>query len=263
MWHCRRRCRIWPRSSSSTTTPPSTARPRSASACSSGGRRRSTRLHVDAQCVMTPERKAIAFWLAVGTAGFSLVPWYALEGSLFSTDWIRGYAGKEAAPALVQGLRHGRIWLLPLGSLLLAGLALLSPRFERALRARGLLALGAAGFLYLLLEGFAIGPRGWSFTTLGAALGPLAGGQDGMGLGALLVAAAFAMLFALGLAERGLFAGDGFIAACVVAIAVLTATFIFFPVLRILSSALRDSLGGWSASAFFGRLLTAKVWGLG
>ena len=72
---------------------------------------------------MTPERKAIAFWLAVGTVGFSLVPWYALEGSLFSTDWIRDYAGKEAAPALVQGLRHGRIWLLPLGSLLLAGLA--------------------------------------------------------------------------------------------------------------------------------------------
>src|SRR5438552_18590369 len=154
---------------------------------------------------MTPERKAIAFWLAVGTVGFSLVPWYALEGSLFSTDWIRDYAGKE--PALVQGLRHGRIWLLPLGSLLLAGLALLSLRFERALRARGLLALGAAGFLYLLLEGFAIGPRGWSFATLGAALGPLAGGQDGMGLGALLVVGAFAMLFALGLAERGLFAG--------------------------------------------------------
>src|SRR5437588_8717567 len=212
---------------------------------------------------MTPERKAIAFWLAVGTVGFSLVPWYALEGSLFSTDWIRDYAGKEAAPALVQGLRHGRIWLLPLGSLLLAGLALLSPRFERALRARGLLALGAAGFLYFVLQSFAIGPRGWSFATLGEVLGPLAGGQYGMGLGALLVVAAFAMLFALGLAERGLFAGDGVIAACVVACAVLTATFIFFPVLRILSSALRDGLGAWSASAFFGRLLTAKVWGLG
>src|SRR5437667_12249 len=92
---------------------------------------------------MTPERKAIAFWLAVGTAGFLLVPWYALEGSLFSTDWIRDYAGKEAAPALVQGLRHGRIWLLPLGSLLLAGLALLSPRFERPSgRPRRLVCLG-------------------------------------------------------------------------------------------------------------------------
>lgn len=212
---------------------------------------------------MSPERKATAFWLAVGAAGFLLVPWYALEGSLFSTGWLRAYAGREAAPALLQGLRYERIWLLPLGGLLLAGLALLSPRLGRAARARGLLALGAAGFIYLLLQGFAIGPRGWTLATLGDALGPLASGQYGMGLGAFLVAAAFAMLFALGLAGRGLFAGDGFIAACVVAIAVLTATFIFFPVLRILASAFQDDAGAWSPSAFFGRLLTAKVWGLG
>jgi iron(III) transport system permease protein len=212
---------------------------------------------------MTPKRNAIAFWLAIGAAGFVLVPWYALEVSLFSTGWIRDYAGKEAAPALVQWLRHGRIWLLPLGGLLLGGLALLSSRVDRALRARGLLALGAAGFLYFLLQGFAIGPRGWSFATLAEALGPLAAAQQGMGLGAFLVATAFAMLFALGLAERGLFAGDRFIAGCVVAIALLAATFTFFPVLRILASAFQDDAGAWSPSAFFGRLLTAKVWGLG
>ncbi|MDQ2962259.1 MAG: iron ABC transporter permease [Pseudomonadota bacterium] len=212
---------------------------------------------------MIAERKAIAFWLAVGAAGFLLVPWYALEVSVFSTGWLRDYPGKGAAPALVQALRHGRIWLLPLGGLLLAGVALLSPRFDRAVRARGLLALGGAGFIYFVLQGFAIGPRTWSFATLGEALGPLGVGQYGMGLGAFLVATAFAMVFALGLAGRGLFAGDGFIAACVVAIAVLTATFTFFPVLRILSSALQDDAGAWSLSALFGRLLTAKIWGLG
>src|SRR5207247_610019 len=46
-------------------------------------------------------------------------------------------------------------------------------------------------------------------------------------------------------------------------IAVLTATFIFFPVVRILASAFQDGAGAWSASAFFGRFLTAKVWGFG
>ena len=31
---------------------------------------------------MTRERKAIAFWLAVGVVGFFCVPWYALQGSV-------------------------------------------------------------------------------------------------------------------------------------------------------------------------------------
>ena len=45
------------------------------------------------------------------------------------------------------------------------------------------------------------------------------------------------MLFALGLAERGYFKGDAFVAGSVVAIAVLVPIFTFFPVLTILISA--------------------------
>ena len=212
---------------------------------------------------MSAERKAIAFWLALGAAGFLVVPWYTLEGSLFSTGWLSDYAGKEAAPALLQILLHGRGWLLPAGLLLLPGCALMLPRIEATLRARSLLALGAAGFAYVVAEGFAIGAQGWSFDLPAALFGPLATGQSGIGLGAVLVGTAFAMLFALGLAERGYFAGDGFIAAMVVTVVTLTALFTFYPVLRILSSAFQNDSGAWSAAALLGRIFTVKIWGLG
>ena len=85
------------------------------------------------------------------------------------------------------------------------------------------------------------------------AWGPLATGQFGMGLGAALVLSAFAMLFALGLAERGYFNGDAFIAGSVVAILASTAIFTFYPVFNIMVSAFQDDSGGFSASAFIGR----------
>jgi len=74
---------------------------------------------------------------------------------------------------------------------------------------------------------------------------------------------AFAMLFALGLAERGNFNGDGFIAGCIVAILASTAIFTFFPVLNILVSAFEDDGGAFSITAFLGRFTQQKVWGLG
>ena len=212
---------------------------------------------------MSAERKAIVFWLAVGAAGFLVAPWYALDASLFSTGWLSAYTDKEAAPALLQIVRHGRVWLLPLGLLLIACGALLGARLQRMTRANGLLVLGAAGFAYVLAQGFVIGPQGWSFEAPRELFGPLATGQYGIGLGAVLVGTAFAMLFALGLSARGNFAGDGFIAGMVVAVAVLTALFTFYPVFRILSSAFQSDGGDWSAASFVGRMFTTKVWGLG
>ena len=212
---------------------------------------------------MSGDRRAIVFWLAVGAAGFLVVPWYALDASLFSAGWLSAYTDKEAAPALLQILRHGRVWLLAPGLLLIAAGVLLGARPRRMARANGLLVLGAAGFAYVLAQGFVIGPQGWTFETPRELFGPLATGQYGIGLGAVLVATAFAMLFALGLSARGNFGGDGFIAGMIVAVAVLTALFTFYPVFRILSSALQNDAGDWSAASFFGRMFTTKVWGLG
>jgi hypothetical protein len=70
-----------------------------------------------------------------------------------------------------------------------------------------------------------------------------------MGLGASLVLASFAMLFALGLAGFGYFKGDPFVAGSVVAVTTLVAVFTFFPVARVLISALQDAGGAFSLSA--------------
>jgi iron(III) transport system permease protein len=153
------------------------------------------------------------------------------------------------------------MWLLPLGLVLAAFTPLLRPTVARRNRANGLIALGAIGFLYLALQGFAIGPRGVVFESL-SRLPALAIGQYGIGLGATLTATAFAMLFSVGLAERGFFKGDAFVAGSVVAVALLVTTFTFFPVVKILVQAVQDNDGAFSITAFFNRLFTEKVWGL-
>ena len=212
---------------------------------------------------MTGSRRPVLFWLAVGAAGFLLVPWYALQGRVFALGWVPHLATKEAASALLQVFLHGKWWLAPLGALLVAGAALAVLATDRTARANALIAVGAAGFLYLLLQGFAIGPTGWYFESLAATLPALPRGQLGMGLGAALVVTSFGMLFALGLAGRGYFKGDPFVAASVVTVAALVAVFTFFPVIRILISALQDNAGAFSLEALPGRLFVEKIWGLG
>ncbi len=212
---------------------------------------------------MTSPCRSVYLWLAVGAAGFLLVPWYALQGSVFALGWVPHAATKEAAPALLQIFLHGKWWLAPLGALLVAGAALAVLAPDRTARANALIAIGAAGFLYLLLQGFAIGPTGWYFESLAAALPALPRGQFGMGLGAALVVTSFGMLFALGLAGRGYFKGDPFVAASVVTVSALVAVFTFFPVIRILISGLQDNAGAFSLAALPGRLFVEKIWGLG
>jgi iron(III) transport system permease protein len=206
-------------------------------------------------------RRTLLLWLAIGAAGFLLVPWYSVQDSLLGIGWIKDFTAKDNAPALLQALMHGRVWLLPLGLVLAAFTPLLRPAVARRNRADGLIALGAIGFLYLALQGFAIGPRGVVFESL-SRLSALAIGQYGIGLGATLTATAFAMLFSVGLAERGFFKGDAFVAGSVVAVALLVTTFTFFPVVKILVQAVQDNDGAFSITAFLNRLFTEKVWGL-
>ncbi|HEY3180198.1 MAG TPA: iron ABC transporter permease [Casimicrobiaceae bacterium] len=210
---------------------------------------------------MNAVRRTLLLWLAVGAAGFLVVPWYAVQDSLLGVGWLKDFTAKDNAPALLQALMHGRIWLVPLGLLLAAFIPLLRPAIARRSRANGLIALGAAGFLYLAFQGFAIGARGVVFESL-SGLPALAVGQYGIGLGATLTGTAFAMLFAAGLAEKGFFKGDAFVAGSVVAVTVLVTTFTFFPVLKILVQAVQDNDGAFSLAAFFNRLFTEKVWGL-
>jgi iron(III) transport system permease protein len=212
---------------------------------------------------MRNPRRPVLFWLIVGAIGFMAAPWYALRDNVFALGWAGHFGDSDSAPALVQAIAHGRLWLAPPGLLLVAGAALHASRFDRRTCANVLIVIGALGSLCVFTQGFAIGPSGWHGDLLRATLPGLAIGQSGMGLGALLVVTSFGMLFALGLAGRGHFKGDGFVAASVVGVVVLVAVFTFFPVSRVLVSALQDNDGAFAFAALPDRLFTERIWGLG
>ena len=188
-------------------------------------------------------RRWALVWSVVGVAALALLPWYAIP----------------------DGVGIGRIWLLAPGVALLASLAAVlldvqsrlarrgpgsatprraDHRDDRATLGRRLLLLGGAGFVYIVVQGFAIDH------------------QPGMGLGAALVSTSLLMLFALGLAARGFFKGDAFVAGAVVVVAVLVGLFTFYPVARILLSAVQGSDGALSMRALVERLFAAKIWRL-
>lgn len=212
---------------------------------------------------MNRDQRALLAWIALGLAGFLLVPWYALQDNVFALAWITQYTAKDDAPALLQAVLHHRAWLFPVGALLTVAALVAAAGVEARSRSRAMIALGLAGFAYCFAQGFAIGPTGWSYDILRDMFGPLPTGQYGMGLGALCVVTAFVMLVALGLAGLGFFRGDAFVAGAVLGIGVLVAVFTFFPVLRILVSSIEDSSGAFAPSTFGTRLFTEKVWGLG
>jgi len=183
-------------------------------------------------------------WLAAGAAGFVIVPWYALPGFVLTLSWVLDLAAKSNASALIQALSFGRWWLLALGGLLVLAACVVALGRGRSWRGNALVALGGSGLASLLGQGFLID-------------------QPGMGAGAALVAAAFAYVLATGLAERGYFKGDTFVAASVVGITLLVAIFTFYPVVTILLQAFVGTDGHLSLPDFVARASTAKVWGLG
>src|SRR5205823_14514874 len=50
-------------------------------------------------------QRTLLLWLAVGFAGFVLVPWYSVQDSLLGISWIRDFTAKDNAPAILQSLR--------------------------------------------------------------------------------------------------------------------------------------------------------------
>jgi iron(III) transport system permease protein len=209
---------------------------------------------------MRDERRVLAFWLALGAAGLVLLPWYAVDDGVLRSSWIRTFASADHAPALWQVLAHGRWWLLPPAALLILAAIVARRRLPPRRRAAALIAIGAAGATWFFAQGFAIGLKGWSLAALADTLPPVPG-QRGMGAGAVAVGSSVAMIAALGIAGRGLFNGDRFVACSVVAVTALVALFTFFPVARILVSAVEDNSGSLSLASFVGRVASDKVWG--
>jgi iron(III) transport system permease protein len=162
---------------------------------------------------------------------------------------------------LLQIVLHGRVWLaVGLAGFGLAAVGLLVPPGKS--QGNWLLAGGLLGFVGLLLSGFMIGAKGWSFGLLNSRFGELAVNQFGIGIGAFVVLLALVMITSFGVARRGYFKGDLFIASAVLSCSVLLLLFIAFPVTKALYGAFLNEEGQWAASAIFERIGHERVWGL-
>ena len=179
-------------------------------------------------------------WMVVGLFGFCVLPWYMLEDGLFSFSWISdGYPfNQDVAPALFLILFGSKIWLAPIGILLLIPFFLWKKEKSNTLFGVILIFVGMVGLTYVLLQGFSIGIRGWNFPLLVELFGKLSDRQFGMGYGAAFVGAAFLFMLTLGVAARGAVGGDVFVVSSIGLIITLVAIFIFMPIAKMFVSAM-------------------------
>ena len=201
--------------------------------------------------------------LGLGLAGFVLVPWYRVDSGFYSFRWLADFpTGEKVAPGVLQIASHGRWWLAIAAAIF--GLAVVA-RFlpDRRLRAGLLIAAGAAGIAFLTLQGLAIGFSGWNWTILERLFGPLSHGQPAMGAGACLVGIVFVLLFAFGLAERGVLRGDAFVISAIALLVALVAIFVFYPIASMLVGSLQDFDGSFAPEGFVRNIQAESVWSLG
>ena len=208
-----------------------------------------------------PDR-ALRGWILAGLAGFFFLPWSMVENGAWWRVLGGVYGESELASGFVLAWRHARIWLwLAPVSLALCAIALMRPA-GRA-QAPWLIGGSVIGLAGLLGSGFAIGARGWSWAWLEAMFGELGMRQPGMGAGAALVLTAVCVLCAFGVARRGWFRGDLFVAAAVTVCAALLLVFIAFPVGKVLLSAFASEEGRGPLAALLERVGSERIWGLG
>jgi len=193
-------------------------------------------------------------WICAAV-GLLVAPWHGLEGGLAELGaWPAGIA----TPLL--GLALGdRFWLLPpLGLLVLATL----PLFGLGNAGRILTFAGAASVAYIFAQGYAIGLRGLEWSWLAPILGPEVPAQAALGWGGALAIAGFTGICAAGLAARGRFGGDAFIAFLVIGSALLLVLFVFLPLLRVLQAAIYEH-DQFAPSALIARLTASEAWSTG
>ena len=203
-------------------------------------------------------------WLGVAWFGFFVLPWYAAYDGFWSFIWVTdGYPTfDEYSPGFLQILMHQRWWLCPLVLVLLLPLTVFRLEKTDSRFANTLILSGAFGFVYTLLQGFAISLHGWNWEFLKNGFGELGQTQFGMGYGALLVCAGFLFLLTQGLASRGITNGDVFVSGSIGLSIVLVVTFVFFPVSRILINAVQDADGNFVFLPFIEKFTSINIWGL-
>ena len=214
--------------------------------------------------IFSKDNLPFKLWLGVAWVGFLIFPWYAAYDGFWSFIWITdGYPTfDEYSPGILQIMQHQRWWLWPVLLTLLIPLPALSwsrtdPRYSFTL-----LFAGGLGFFYTLAQGFILGLHGWGWDFLRDIFGPTVQTQMGLGYGALLVCGGFLFLFTQGLAARGAIKGDVFVCGSIGLSIALIAAFVFFPVVRILISALQDNEGNYIFSLFLEKITSHNIWGL-
>ncbi|MES0131995.1 iron ABC transporter permease [Mesorhizobium sp. M0029] len=187
-------------------------------------------------------------------ASFVLLPWYKVEGGFLSFDWLAQPA--DATPAIMLAL-GGRPWLLPLVLPLLLASWLVARNNPKSLAVAG-----AAGLLWLAIEGFSIIHSGWGFgllTQIAGTPGPI---QPGLGWGAALYAVSMQMFIAEALAARGWCKGDRFVVGSLSIVIASLILFVAYPLLSILTSAIKDNDGNVVPALFFEKIFSANIWSL-
>ena len=207
----------------------------------------------------------LIFWIAAGWVGYCLLPWYGVEDGFFTFEWlIDGYPfDADYAPAAFLIAQGEKLWLAPMLLPLIAPLVLLGRRKTDPLYAKVLIFAGGAGFAWLIAQGFGVGIRGFNYAWLTALFGDLGDRQFGMGYGAMLLASSFLFLFTQGIAARGAINGDVFVVSAIGGVIVIVATFVFFPISRMLIAAFITDDGGYAFGAFFSKFFDDRLWGLG
>jgi len=186
------------------------------------------------------DRSAL-LWLTAALIGYCLLPWYILEDGLFSFEWLDGYPfDSDYAPALFLVAQGEKLWLAPIGLAILAAVPAVFSRKSGGFFSNCLIIAGCLGLLFLCAQGLSIGIRGWNAEWLSALFGELSDRQFGMGYGALFVSLGFLFFLTTGLAAKGAINGDAFVVGAVGFIVAIVSVFIFFPILEMLSSAIKD-----------------------
>jgi iron(III) transport system permease protein len=204
---------------------------------------------------------AVWWWVAFGALAYVVFPWYAIQDTNGLLSIPQVFATEQAGNGLMQAFAFKRIWLV-CGLVALAVAAIGASMQPNKQQGTVLLVAGALGVIGIFLSGFSIGAKGWSFEWLNQSFGELSVAQFGIGWGGFLALSALVVIMAFGVARRGYFKGDMFIAAAVVACGLMLALFILFPVLKTLSSAFKTEDGGWSFIALWERVASERNFGL-
>jgi len=211
---------------------------------------------------MNNRNRRLDIVLALGAAAMLLLPWYRIEQGFYAFTWLSDFPGEPAAaPGFLQIFLHGRVWLIAV--LPAYGLALAARFIVDPMRRGKMLALaGGFGVALLALQGLAIGATGFTWTISETVFGPLADGQPSMGAGAVLSAICFVLMFAFGLAERGVMRGDAFVVATISMLVFLVAVFVFYPIGSMFIGAFQDFDGSVSFDGFSRNIVDPSIWSL-